>query len=73
MSTPNDAHQEHRTFTARATLVAIGIKVRQIGLLKPIFQKVRIAQKTVKFSPAEKLVGRPHHHSRRRSRAGGGQ
>jgi hypothetical protein len=38
MSTPNDAHQEHRTFTARATLVAIGIKVRQIGLLKPIFQ-----------------------------------
>jgi hypothetical protein len=56
MSTPNDAHQEHRTFTARATLVAIGIKVRQIGLLKPIFQKVRIAQKTVKFSPAEKLV-----------------
>jgi hypothetical protein len=25
MSTPNDAHQEHRTFTARATLVAIGI------------------------------------------------
>jgi len=32
------------------------LKVRQIGLLKPIFQKVRIAQKTVKFSPAEKLV-----------------
>jgi hypothetical protein len=56
MSTPNDAPQEHQTFTARATLVAIGIKVRQIGLLKPIFQKVRIAQKTVKFSPAEKLV-----------------
>ena len=56
MSTPNDAPQEHQTFTARATLVAIGIKVRQIGLLQPIFQKVRIAQKTVKFSPAEKLM-----------------
>ena len=56
MSMPNDASQEHHTFTARATLVAIGIKVRRRSLLQPIFQKVRIAQKTVKFSPAEKLV-----------------
>ena len=56
MSVLNDASQVHQTFTARATLVAIGIKVQQLGLLQPIFQKVRIAQKTVKFSPAEKLV-----------------
>jgi hypothetical protein len=56
MSMLTDDSQEHRTFTARATLVAIGIKVRRLGLLQPIFQKVRIAQKTVKFSPAEKLV-----------------
>jgi hypothetical protein len=68
MSTPNDAHQEHRTFTARATLVAIGIKVRQIGLLKPIFQKVRIAQKDSQILPGREVGGRPHHHSRRRSR-----
>jgi len=32
------------------------LKVRRLGLLQPIFQKVRTAQKTVKFSPAEKLV-----------------
>jgi len=56
MSRLNDASQEHQTFTARATLVAIGIKIQRLGLLQPIFQKVRIAQKTVKFSPAEKLV-----------------
>jgi len=56
LSVLNDASQVHQTFTARATLVAIGIKVQQLGLLQPIFQKVRIAQKTVKFSPAEKLV-----------------
>jgi len=47
---------EQRTFTARAPLVAIGIKVHRSGLLQPIFQKVRIAQKKVKFSPTEKLV-----------------
>lgn len=47
---------EQRTFTARAPLVAIGIKIRHSGLLQPIFQKVRIAQKKVKFSPTEKLV-----------------
>ncbi len=47
---------EQHTFTARAPLVAIGIKIRRIGLLRPLFQKVRIAQKKVKFSPTEKLV-----------------
>ncbi|MBO9370344.1 MAG: hypothetical protein J7575_04545, partial [Chloroflexi bacterium] len=32
------------------------LKVQRLGLLQPIFQKVRIApKKTVKFSPAEKL------------------
>lgn len=48
--------QEKRQFTPRATLVAIGIQLRRLRLLEPIFQKVRIAQKTVKFSPAEKLT-----------------
>ena len=47
---------EQRTFTARAALVAIGVKIHRSGLLQPIFQKVHIAQKKVKFSPAEKLV-----------------
>jgi len=47
---------EQCTFTARAPLVAIGIKIHRSGLLQPIFQKVHIAQKKVKFSPTEKLV-----------------
>jgi hypothetical protein len=42
-------------FSSRASLAAIGIKIRQRGLFKPIAEKVKIAQKTVKFSPIEKL------------------
>ncbi|MFN3763886.1 MAG: transposase, partial [Anaerolineae bacterium] len=47
---------EKRLFTPRATLVAIGIQLRRLRLLEPISQKVQIAQKTVKFSPVEKLT-----------------
>lgn len=47
---------EYRTFTSRASLAAIGVKIHRTGLLQPVFQKVRIAQKKVKYSPAEKLV-----------------
>ncbi|MGC8947692.1 MAG: transposase, partial [Anaerolineae bacterium] len=36
--------------------MAIGLHLRRLRLLEPIFQKVRIAQKTVKFSPVEKLI-----------------
>jgi len=37
-------------------LFLMELKVQRLGLLQPIFQKVRIApKKTVKFSPAEKL------------------
>jgi len=48
--------REKRQFTPRVTLVAIGIHLRRLRLLEPIFQKVRIPQKTVKFSPLEKLT-----------------
>lgn len=47
---------EKRQFTPRATLGAIGTYIRRLQLLEPIFQKVRIDQKTVKFSPLEKLT-----------------
>ncbi len=43
-------------FHRSGPLVAIGIQVRRLHLLQPIFEKVQIAQKTVKFSPTEKLV-----------------
>jgi hypothetical protein len=34
----------------------LGIKVRQLGILKPIEDEVKIAQKTLKYMPHEKLT-----------------
>lgn len=45
-----------RCFSARATLAAIGVKVRQMALFEPIHQQVQIAQKVVKYKPSEKLL-----------------
>src|SRR5947209_11504091 len=42
-------------FTACASLAAIGLKVKQLDLFGPIRQKVHIEQKTVKYSPHDKL------------------
>lgn len=42
--------------TAKAGLVVLGVKVRQLGILKPIEDEVKIAQKTVKYTPHEKLT-----------------
>jgi hypothetical protein len=45
-----------RCFSAHASLAALGVKLRQLKLWDPIREKVRIAQKTVKYAPAEKLL-----------------
>src|SRR6266436_2644956 len=42
-------------FTACASLAAIGVKVQQLDLFGPIRKLVQIAQKTVKYSPSDKL------------------
>jgi hypothetical protein len=42
--------------TSRAGLVGLGIKVRELGILKVIADEVKIAQKTVKYAPHEKLT-----------------
>ena len=42
--------------TARAGLVGVGIKTRQLGILGIIKKEVKIAQKTVKYTPDEKLT-----------------
>ena len=42
--------------TAKAGLVGLGIRIRQLGILKIIEQEVKIAQKTVKYTPHEKLT-----------------
>lgn len=43
------------TFSSHATLAAIGIKVTQLGLFEPIAQRVKIAQKVVKYTPIQKM------------------
>jgi hypothetical protein len=44
-----------RHFTGCASLAALGVKLRQIDLFSPIRDTVRIAQKTVKHTPIDKL------------------
>jgi hypothetical protein len=43
-------------FSSHASLAALGRKMKQNKVFEPIVQKVKIAQKTVKYSPAEKLL-----------------
>ena len=42
--------------SAKTGLVGLGIKVRQLGILAPIEEEVKIGQKTVKYTPYEKLT-----------------
>jgi hypothetical protein len=42
-------------FTGCASLAALGLKVQEIDLFGPIRQQVHIAQKTVKYTPLDKL------------------
>jgi len=44
-----------RHFTGYASLAAIGVKLRQLGVFDPIRKTVRIAQKTVKHTPIDKV------------------
>ncbi len=44
-----------RRFSARATLAALGLKLRSLDLFGPIRETVTIPQKTVKHSPTQKL------------------
>ena len=44
-----------RLYTPRATLCALGLKVRSLKLFDIIGERVRIRQKTVKHTPLEKL------------------
>ena len=44
-----------RHFSPRASLAAIGLKLQQLKLFEIIFEKVKIRQKVVHHTPAEKL------------------
>jgi hypothetical protein len=52
MSTQNNSYPG---FTPRATLAAIGLKLTAIDLFAPIRETVKINQKTIRYSPTEKL------------------
>ncbi len=44
-----------RHFTGYASLAALGVKLRHLDVFGPIHKTVRIAQKTVKHTPIDKL------------------
>src|SRR5690348_738374 len=44
-----------RHFSSCASLAALGVKLRQLDVFGPIREQVRIAQKTVKHTPTDKL------------------
>src|ERR671932_2803902 len=44
-----------RQSTPHATLVALGLKVQQLDLFRPIHEQVQIKQKTVRHTPTDKL------------------
>ena len=43
-------------FSSHVSLAALGRKVKKLKLFEPITQKVKIAQKVVKYRPSEKLM-----------------
>jgi hypothetical protein len=55
MNQSTTKHKRQR-FTSRATLVALGLKVRQLGILRSIAERVQIAQKVIKYRPVDKVV-----------------
>jgi hypothetical protein len=50
------SEQVRQQFSARATLVGLGVKVLKMKVLEPMKQQVQIAQKTVKYTPPDKLT-----------------
>lgn len=50
------SEQVRQQFSARATLVGLGVKLRKLKVLEPVQEQVKITQKTVKYTPLEKLT-----------------
>lgn len=52
----NNRKNTNGHYTPRAALLALGVKMEQLGIYRPIEEKVRIKQKCVKDSPTEKIL-----------------
>jgi len=48
-------HGAKRQFTSAASLAALGMHLQKLDLLGPVRERVKIAQKTVKHAPTDKL------------------
>jgi hypothetical protein len=49
------SEQVRVSFSSQASLAALGHKLQSLNVFEPITQNVQIAQKTVKYTPSEKL------------------
>ena len=47
---------KHSKFSARASLAAVGVRMRQLGIWQVIERQVRIEQKVIKHTPSNKLL-----------------
>ena len=56
MATKSHSRTSTQYFTPRATLAAVGIKLRSVKIFDVISREVDIRQKTVKHTPIEKLT-----------------
>ena len=43
-------------YTARASLAAVGKRIQKLGIWKQVSKQVQIKQKTLKHTPADKLL-----------------
>ena len=51
----NESSIPSKQFSSCASLAALGIKLRELDLFGPVREQVKIAQKTIKDSPSDKL------------------
>lgn len=50
-----DTREGHPSATPHASLAVIAVKLREMKLFEPIHREVKIAQKTVRYTPTDKL------------------
>src|SRR5512136_1412802 len=46
----------HLQFSSAVSLAGVGLYLRTEGMFEPVRQRVHIAQKTIKYTPIEKLA-----------------
>ena len=53
---PESRSNDSSSSSAHASLAVIGLKLKELKLFEPIEDRVKIAQKTVRYTPAQKLL-----------------